>query len=51
MKLALITGKKKKKDYLKAKTEELATNSKIKILGTCVGASMTLRMFTNLELI
>jgi len=30
----------KKKAYLKAKIEELETNSKIKILGTCVGASM-----------
>jgi hypothetical protein len=33
--------KKKKKDYLKAKIEETETNSKIKILGTCIGASMT----------
>jgi hypothetical protein len=41
VKPAFITGKKKKKDYLKAKTEETETNSMIKILGTCIGASMT----------
>ena len=28
----------KEKDYLKAKIEELETNSKIKILGTSIGA-------------
>ena len=41
----------KKKDYLKAKIEELETNSKIKILGTCMGASMTFRRVTSLEII
>jgi len=30
-----------KKSYLKAKFEEHETNSKIKILGTCIGASVT----------
>jgi len=39
----------KKKEYLKAKIEELGTNSKTKILGTCIGASMTLRRVTTLE--
>ena len=29
----------KKKEYLKAKIDELETNSKINILGTCIGAS------------
>jgi hypothetical protein len=29
-----------KKAYVKAKIEELETNNKIKILGTCLGASM-----------
>ena len=44
--------RKKEKEYLKAKIEELEINSKIKkILGTCIGASMTLRMVTSLELI
>ena len=41
----------KKKAYLKAKIEELETNSKIKILGTCIRASMTLRRVTILGLI
>ena len=40
----------KKKAYLKAKIEELETN-KSKILGTCIGASMTLRRVTSLELL
>ena len=40
-----------KKAYLKAKFEELETNSEIKILGTCMGASVTLRRVTILELI
>jgi hypothetical protein len=31
----------KKNEYLKAKIEELEINSKIKILGTCTGASVT----------
>jgi len=43
--------RKEKKEYLKAKIEELETNSKTKILGTCVGASVTLRKVTSLELI
>jgi len=42
----------RKKAHLKAKIEELETNSKIKkILVICVGASMTLRRVTRLELI
>jgi hypothetical protein len=41
----------RKKAYLKVEIEELVTNSKIKILGTCIGALMTLRRFTSLELI
>jgi len=41
----------KKKVYMKAKFEELETNSKIKILGTCIGASVTLRRVTSLQLI
>ena len=38
----------KKKAYLKAKIEELETNSKIKILGACIRASVTLRRVTSL---
>ena len=38
----------KKKAYVKAKIEEHETNSMIKILGTCIGASMTLRRVTSL---
>jgi hypothetical protein len=50
VKLLNISGK--KKTYLKAKIEELETNSKIKkILGTCIGASVTLRRVTSPELI
>ena len=41
----------KKKEYLKAKIDEIETNRKIKILGTCTGASLILRMVTTLELI
>ena len=42
----------KEEEYLKAKIEELETNSKIKkILGTCIGASVTLRRVTSPELI
>ena len=41
----------KKKEYLEAKIEELDTKNKIKILGTCIGASLTLRRVTSLELI
>ena len=37
----------KKKAYLKAKIDELETNSKIKILGTCRGASVTSRRVTS----
>ena len=39
--------RKKKKAYLRSKIEELETNSKIKTLGTCIGASMTLRRGTS----
>ena len=51
---ARVHFRKKNKAYLKAKIEELGTKSKIKkILGTCthIGASMTLRRVTSLELI
>jgi hypothetical protein len=41
----------KKEGYLEAKIEELENNSKKKILGTCIGASMTSRRGTSLELI
>ena len=41
----------KKKGYLKTKIEELENNSKKKILGTCIGPSMTSRRGTSLELI
>jgi len=41
----------KKQEYLKTKIEELETNRRVKILGTCIGASMTLRRVTSLELI
>ena len=41
----------KKKEYLKAKIDELETNSEIKMLGTCIGASVILRRGTSLELI
>ena len=37
----------KKKAYLRAKIEELETNSKIKKLWICIGASMTLRRGTS----
>ena len=37
----------KKKAYLRAKIEELETNSKIKNIGTSIGASMTLRRGTS----
>jgi vacuolar-type H+-ATPase subunit D/Vma8 len=39
----------KKKAYLNAKIEELEAYSRIKILGTCIGASMTLRRVNSLE--
>ena len=41
----------KKKEYVKAKIEELETNINIKKIGACTGASMTLRRVTSLELI
>jgi hypothetical protein len=44
--------KNKNKAYLKVKIEEIETNSKIKkMLGTCIGASVTLRRGTSLELV
>ena len=43
--------RKKKKAYLNAKIEELETNSKIKILGTCIGALMISRRVITVELI
>jgi hypothetical protein len=39
----------KNKKYLKAKIEELETNSKIKVLGTCIVASVNLRRITSLN--
>jgi len=41
----------KKKAYLRAKIEELETSSKIKTLGTFIGASVTLRRGTSLDVI
>jgi len=40
-----------KKEYLKAKIEELETNNKTKNIRICVGTLMTLRKVTSLELI
>jgi hypothetical protein len=40
----------KKKAYMKTKIEELETNSKIKILGTCIGALVTLVRVTGPKL-
>jgi hypothetical protein len=40
-----------KKAYLKAKIEELETNSEIKNVRTCIGALMTSRRDTSLELL
>ena len=40
----------KKKEYLKAKTDELETKNKIKKSETCMGASVLLRRVTSLEL-
>ena len=34
---------------MKAKIEELETNSTVKILGTCIGASVSLRGVTSLQ--
>jgi len=45
-----ISGE-KKEEYMKVRVQELETNSKIKILETCIGASVTLRRVTSLELI
>ena len=50
MELADISGIKKKK-YLKSKIDVLEANSMIKKLETCIGASMTLRKVTTLDLI
>jgi len=36
----------KKKEYLKAKIDELENNSKIKLSVSCLGASVTLRRVT-----
>jgi len=41
----------KKKAYLRAKIEELETNSKIKNIRDLYGASMTLRRCTSLDVI
>jgi len=41
----------KRKACLKVKIEDPEINSKIKILGTCIRASVTLRRVTSLELI
>ena len=41
----------KKKAYLRDKIEELETNNKIQILGTYIGASITLRRGTSLDVI
>ena len=38
-----------RKEYLKAKLDELETNRKIKNIETCIGASVTLRRFTSLQ--
>jgi len=41
----------KQKAYLRAKIEELETNSKIRNIRGCIGASMTLRRGTSLHVI
>ena len=41
----------KKKAYLRSKIEELEANSKINTLGSCIGASVTLRRGTSLDVI
>jgi hypothetical protein len=43
----------KKKEYLKAKVKELETNRLVRTVSirTCVGASVTLRRVTSLQLI
>jgi hypothetical protein len=40
-----------KKEYLKAEIDELKTNSKVKTTETHIGASVTLRRVTSLDLI
>ena len=40
----------KQKEYPKAKIEKFETNNKLKRIGTCIGASMTLGKVTSLEL-
>ena len=41
----------KKKAYLRAKLEEFETSSKIQNIRDCIGASMTLRRGTSLDVI
>ena len=41
----------KKKAYLRAKIEELENNNEIKNIRNCIGASMTLRRGTSLDVI
>ena len=41
----------KKKAHLRAKFKELETKSKKKTLGSCIGASITLRRGTSLDVI
>jgi len=41
----------KKKAYLRAKIEELETNSKIQKLGTCIGASVNFKRGTSLDVL
>jgi hypothetical protein len=41
---------KKKREYLKAKFNELVKNSKLKNIRDCVGAAMTIRRVASLEL-
>jgi hypothetical protein len=40
----------KKKEYQKAKVDELETNSKIRSIKTCIGESVIVRMATTLAL-
>ena len=41
----------KKKTYLRAKIQELETNNKIQNIRDCIGASVTLRRGTSLDVI
>jgi len=41
--------RKKKKENLEAKMEELENNSKIKVFWTCIGTSVTLRRVASIE--